>query len=153
VERRIYPWTVSVNELYINPTKHNGLLQSRHHHLIESQWCSWKISLLVSNNNHSLTHSQSTHQISDSKCVLIANKCVKFYYSDYQILRYHSKFLEDILTIRPQDRERCNMLLMLLVVSYFCYHYFQVRDTGSCEPLVFWCQTLINQIFTSCHIF
>ncbi|CAG2215418.1 unnamed protein product [Mytilus edulis] len=41
----------------------------------------------------------------------------KYTHNDYQILRYHKSFMEDILSSRPQDRERCNMLLMLLVAS------------------------------------
>ncbi|XP_052071124.1 uncharacterized protein LOC127709512 isoform X6 [Mytilus californianus] len=41
----------------------------------------------------------------------------KYTQNDYQILRYHKSFMEDILSSRPRDRERCNMLLMLLVAS------------------------------------
>ena len=88
----------------------------------------------MSYNNRSLTHKE---HIIICKSVLLVNKCIKFYYSDYQILRYHSKFLEDILTIRPQDRERCNMLLMLLVVSYFFilrYHSKFLEDILTSRP-------------------
>jgi len=47
-------------QLYKNPSKRVGVVQSRHHYyLIEcnlySSWYSWKIAHLAFNNNHSLT--------------------------------------------------------------------------------------------------
>ncbi|XP_046581209.1 uncharacterized protein LOC124288684 [Haliotis rubra] len=41
----------------------------------------------------------------------------KYTKRDFQVLRYRRTFLEDLLDVRPTDRERCNMLLLLLVAS------------------------------------
>ncbi|XP_071117853.1 uncharacterized protein [Haliotis cracherodii] len=41
----------------------------------------------------------------------------KYTKRDFQVLRYRRTFLEDLLEVRPTDRERCNMLLLLLVAS------------------------------------
>ena len=34
------------------------------------------------------------------------------------MLKYRRSFVEDILDIQPSDREKCNMLIVLLVVGY-----------------------------------
>lgn len=73
--------------------------------------------------------------------LLIEKKYVK---SDYQILKYHKQFLEDILTSRPQDRERCNMLLMLLVASLeFVMPTHLMKDTLETTKL-----SKIGNVFT-----
>ncbi|KAK3591251.1 hypothetical protein CHS0354_010617 [Potamilus streckersoni] len=41
----------------------------------------------------------------------------KYTNRDFQVLKYRKTFLEDLLEIRPNDREKCNMLLILLVSS------------------------------------
>ena len=38
-------------------------------------------------------------------------------YREFQVMKYRRAFIEDLLEARPEDRERCNMLLLFLVVG------------------------------------
>ena len=42
-------------------------------------------------------------------------------YREFQVMKYRRTFIEDLLEARPEDRERCNMLLLFLVVGA-CIH-------------------------------
>ncbi|XP_078317601.1 uncharacterized protein LOC111119226 isoform X1 [Crassostrea virginica] len=41
----------------------------------------------------------------------------KFTNREFQVMKYRRAFIEDLLEARPEDRERCNMLLLFLVAS------------------------------------
>nr|XP_034310953.1 uncharacterized protein LOC105347423 isoform X6 [Crassostrea gigas] len=41
----------------------------------------------------------------------------KYTNREFQVMKYRRAFIEDLLEARPEDRERCNMLLLFLVAS------------------------------------
>lgn len=47
--------------------------------------------------------------------------CILYSYREFQVMKYRRAFIEDLLEARPEDRERCNMLLLFLVVCRYSF--------------------------------
>ena len=53
---------------------------------------------------------------------------------DFTVLKYRKTFIEDVLDVRAGDRERCNMLLLLLVVSILLLVFFALIHLSTGHP-------------------
>ena len=61
---------------------------------------------------------------------LVLINFLAIHFRDFQVLKYRKGFVEDILDIQPTDRERCNMLIVLLVVRFYTLFEPRHEKTG-----------------------